>query len=117
MMLEPIEIQQKAAKSTRSFAVMLGKSCTNMMRRDSMFNKDKSSDLLMLTGEPSQDPPQVNMREKGSRDKGCPRCQLFGCAKASKDVDECDIFGKPTTARVARIAKNEKYQLTVDTYR
>ena len=57
------------------------------------------------------------MHEKDSRDKGCPKCQLFGCAKAFKDENECDIFGKPTTARVARIAKSEKFQLEVDTYR
>ena len=38
-------------------------------------------------------------------------------AKAFKEESECDIFGKPTTARVARIAKSEKYKLKVDTYR
>ena len=57
------------------------------------------------------------MHEKDIRDKGWPRCQLFGCAKAFKDENECDVFGKPTTARVARIAKSEKYRLKVDTYR
>ena len=40
-MLEPIEVQQKAVRSTRSFVVMLGKSRNNMMRCDTMFNKDK----------------------------------------------------------------------------
>ena len=57
------------------------------------------------------------MHEKAHLDKGCPRCQLFGCAKAFKIDSECDVFGEPTTARVARIAKNEKYKLKVDTYR
>ena len=58
------------------------------------------------------------MHEKGSRDKACPRCQIFGCAnKASKDESECDIFCKPTTARVARIAKSDKYKLKVEEYR
>ena len=57
-----------------------------------------------------------SMHEKVDREKGCPRCQLFWCAKAFKDESECDIFGKSTMARVARIAKSEKYQLKVDTY-
>ena len=104
MMHEPIEDQQKAARSTRSFAVMLGKARNNMMRRDSMFNKDKSSDLPMLDGEPPLGlPPQVNAHEN-HREKGCPKCLLFGCAKAFQEESECDVFGKPTTARLARIA-------------
>ena len=40
---------------------------------------------------------------------GCPRCQLFGCAKAWDGDDECDILGKLTKKRVESIAKNEKY--------
>ena len=48
---------------------------------------------------------------------GCPKCGLFGCAKAWEGDDECDIFGKPTKKRVVRIAKNEKYKAKVDTYR
>jgi len=117
MMHEPIEDQQKAASSTRSFAVMLGKARNNMMRRDSMFNKDKSSDLPMLDGEPPLGlPPQVNAHEN-HREKGCPKCLLFGCAKAFKEESECDVFGKPTTARLARIAKMEKYKKKVDEYR
>jgi hypothetical protein len=116
MMHEPIEDQQKAARSTRSFAVMLGKARNNMMRRDSMFSKDKSSDLPMLDGEPPQLPPQVNAHEN-HREKGCPKCLLFGCAKAFQEESECDVFGKPTTARLARIAKMEKYKKKVDEYR
>ena len=63
----------------------------------------------MLQGEP----PQLNMHEKGGRIKGCPRCQLFGfgCAKAFNGEEECDVFGKPTVVRVARIGKNEKYKM------
>jgi hypothetical protein len=115
MMHEPFKVQQKAASSTRSFAVLLGKSRNNMMRRETMFMKDS---LPMLAGEPPQDvPPRVSAHEKVLLDKGCPRCQLFGCAKAFQDDSECDVFGKPTTARVARIAKNEKYKNKVDTYR
>ena len=107
MMLEPIEVQQKAARSTRSFAVLLGKARNNMMRLETIFNKDKSSDLPMLTGEP----PHVNMLEKPFRDKGCLKCQLFGCAKAFDDKKECDIYGKPTVERVVRMGKNAKYKL------
>ena len=107
MMREPFKVQQKASSSTRSFAVMLGKARNNMMRRETMFMKDS---LPMLTGEPPQEvPPRVSAHEKVVLDKGCPRCLLFGCAKAFQDDSECDVFGKPTTARVARIAKNEKY--------
>ena len=116
MMHEPVKDQQKAAKNTRSFAVMLGKARNNMMRRDSMFSKDKSSDLPMLDGEPPQVPPVANMHVN-NRDKGCPKCQLFGCAKAFQEESECDVYGKPTTARVARIAKSEKYKKKVDEYR
>ena len=88
-----------------------------MMRRDSMFNKDKSSDLPMLDGEPPLGlPPQVNAHEN-HREKGCPKCLLFGCAKAFQEESECDVFGKPTTARLARIAKMEKYKKKVDEYR
>jgi hypothetical protein len=57
------------------------------------------------------------MHEKGSRDKGCPKCQLFGCAKAFNDENDCDVFGKPMVRRVARIGKNEKYKMQVDDYR
>ena len=42
---------------------------------------------------------------------------LFGCAKAFNDEAECDVLGKPTKARVARIGKNEKYKTKVDGYR
>ena len=117
---ESIEVQQKAAKSTRSFAVILSKAKNNMMRRESLFNEDylkggaaTQADGPLLQG----DPPYFNMHEKASRDKGCSKCQLFGCAKAFDDEVECDIYGKPTKARVARIAKNEKYKVKVDTYR
>ena len=117
---ESIEVQQKAANSTRSFAVILSKAKNNMMRRESLFNEDylkggaaTQADGPLLQG----DPPYFNMHEKVSRDKGCSKCQLFGCAKAFDDEVECDIYGKPTKARVARIAKNEKYKVKVDTYR
>lgn len=50
-------------------------------------------------------------------DKGCSKCRLFGCAKAFDDKKECDIFGKPTVERLARIAKSDKYTLKVDDYR
>ena len=74
---------------------MLGKARNNMMRRETMFMKDS---LPMLTGEPPQEvPPRVSAHEKVLLDKGCPRCQLFGCAKAFQDDSECDVFGKPTT--------------------
>ena len=98
--------------------MILGKARNNMMRRDCMFNKDKSSDLPMLDGEPplGLPPHEVNSHEN-HREKGCPKCQLFGCAKAFQEESECDIFGKPTTARLARIAKMEKYKNKVDTYR
>jgi hypothetical protein len=104
MMHEPFTVQQKAASSTRSFAVLLAKARNNMMRRSTMFKQN------MMDGEPPKDvPPRVSAHEKVFLDKGCPRCLLFGCAKAFQDDSECDVFGKPTTARVARIAKNEKY--------
>ena len=38
----------------------------------------------------------------------------FGCAKAFDDEMECDVYGKPTKVRVARIGKNEKYKARVD---
>ena len=91
-----------------------------MMRCESLFNEDylkggaaTQADGPLLQG----DPPYFNMHEKASRDKGCSKCQLFGCAKAFDDEVECDIYGKPTKARVARVVKNEKYKVKVDTYR
>ena len=57
------------------------------------------------------------MHEKNFLTVGCPQCHLFVCAKAFKAENECDIFGEPTAARVARIAKSEKYRVKVDTYR
>ena len=112
MMHESFAVQQRAASSTRSFAVLLAKARNNMMRRSTMFKQN------MLDGEPPKDvPPRASVHEKNHLDKGCPRCQLFGCAKAFKIDSECDVFGEPTWERVARIAKNEKYKLKVDTYR
>ena len=117
---ESIEVQQKAAKSTRAFAVVLAKAKNNMVRRESLFNKDylkggapTQPDGPLLKGEP----PHFNIHEKKVLTVGCPRCQLFGCAKAWHGDDECDIFGKPTKKRVERIVKNEKYKAKVDTYR
>ena len=57
------------------------------------------------------------MHEKKDRDKGCNKCYLFGCAKVFDDNKECDIFGKPTVERVAKIARNKKYKTKVDEYR
>ena len=37
---EPIEVQQKAASSTRSFAVILGKAKNNLVHRETLFDKD-----------------------------------------------------------------------------
>ena len=121
LMAEPVLIQQKAAGSTRSFAVLLAKSRNNMIRRETMFEKELKggaggpvqADGPLLQGEP----PQFNAHEKGLLTEGCPRCHLFGCAKAFKAENDCDIFGEPTAARVARIAKSEKYKVKVDTYR
>jgi hypothetical protein len=91
-----------------------------MMRRESLFYKDylkgeapTQAEKPLLLGEP----PHFNMHEKGSRDKGCSKCQLFGCAKAFDDEMECDVYGKPMKVRVARIGKNEKYKAKVDDYR
>ena len=121
LMAEPVLTQQKAAGSTRSFAVLLAKSRNNMIRRETMFEKELKggaggpvqADGPLLQGEP----PQFNAHEKGLLTEGCPRCHLFGCAKAFKAENDCDIFGEPTAARVARIAKSEKYKVKVDTYR
>ena len=55
--------------------------------------------------------------EKRVLEKGCGRCGMFGCAKAWKEAEECDIFGVPTAARMERIKKSEKYKTKVDTYR
>ena len=62
---ESIEVQQKAAKSTRSFAVILSKAKNNMMR-ESLFNEDylkggaiTQADAPLLQGEP----PYFNMHE------------------------------------------------------
>ena len=61
MMHEPFKVHQKAASSTRLFAVLLGKSRNNMMRRDTMF---KNFSLPMLTGEPPQEvPPEGSPRQ------------------------------------------------------
>jgi hypothetical protein len=83
-MAEPVLVQQKAAKSTRFFAVLLAKSRNNVLRRETMFEKDylkggapAQADGPLLQGEP----PIFSMHEKVDRKKGCSRCQLFGCAK------------------------------------
>ena len=117
---ESIEVQQRAARSTRSFAVILAKAKNNLVRRETLFDKDYVKggastlpDGPLLQGEP----PHFNSHEKVSRDKGCTKCMLFGCAKAFDDEAECDVLGKPTKARVARIGKNEKYKMKVDDYR
>ena len=119
-MKESIEVQQRAARSTRSFAVILAKAKNNLVRRETLFDKDYLKggaptlpDGPLLQGEP----PHFNSHEKVSRDKGCTKCMLFGCAKAFDDEAECDVYGKPTKARVARIGKNEKYKMKVDDYR
>ena len=120
ILTESIEVQQKAAKSTRSFAVILAKAKNNMARRETLFDKD-----YLKGGAPTQaegpllqgEPLRFNMHEKKVLTVGCPKCSLFGCAKAWDGDDECDIFGKPTKKRVVRIAKNEKYKAKVDTYR
>ena len=41
LMAEPFLVQQKAAGSTRSFAVLLAKSRNNMIRRETMLEKDE----------------------------------------------------------------------------
>ena len=113
LMSEPILVQRKAAKSTSSFAVLLAKARNNVLRRESLFEKDEplpAPPLPTLTGEP----PQFSMHKKQHRDKGCVKCYLFGCAKAFDDAKECDIFGKPALESVARIAKNIKYKMKVD---
>ena len=101
---------------------MLAKAKNHMMRRETLFNKDclkggaiTQADGPLLLGEP----PHLNVHEKGSRDKGCVKCQLFGCAKAfdGEMQMECVVYGKPTKVRVARIGKNEKYKAKVDDYR
>ena len=114
LMAEPVVVQQKVAGSTRSFAVLLAKARNNMIRRETMFEKEE-----LKGGAPTQyeEPPHFNIHEKKVLTVGCSRCQLFGCAKAWDGDDECDIFGKPTKKRVERIAKNEKYKEKVDTYR
>ena len=68
LMAEPVWVQQKAAKNTRYFAVLLAKARNNVLRRESIFDKDESKrdPLPLLTGEP----PQFNMHEKKDRDKG-----------------------------------------------
>jgi hypothetical protein len=120
IMTESIEVQQKAAKSTRSFAVILAKAKNNMARRETLFDKDylKGGAPIQAGGPPLQgEQLRFNMHEKKVITVGCPKCGLFGCAKAWEGDDECDIFGKPTKKRVVRIAKNEKYKDKVDTYR
>ena len=117
---ESIEVQQRAARSTRSFAVILAKAKNNLVRRETLFDKDylKGGAPTLPEGPLLQgEPPHFNSHEKVSRDKGCTKCMLFGCAKAFDDEAECDVYGKPTKARVARIGKNEKYNMKVDDYR
>ena len=88
-----------------------------MLRCETIFGKDElkggSLVLPMLTGEP----PQFSMHEKAVRDKACSRCQIVGCAKAFDDKKECDVYGKPTMERAAKMGKNDKYKLKVDKYR
>ena len=120
ILTESFEVQQKAAKSTRSFAVILAKAKNNMARRETLFEKD-----YLKGGAPTQaegpllqgEQIRFNVHEKKVITVGCPKCGLFGCAKAWEGDDECDIFGKPTKTRMVRIAKNEKYKAKVDTYR
>lgn len=54
------------------------------------------------------EPPHFSLHENVHREKGCSKCMLFGCAKAFDDEAECDIYGKPMKAQVARIGKHEK---------
>ena len=75
--------------------LLLAKTRNNVLRRESIFDKDESKlvPLPLLTGEP---PHFIfNMHEKKDCDKGCSKCYLFGCAKVFDDNKECDIFGKP----------------------
>ena len=98
---ESIEVQQRAASSTRAFAIILSKAKNNLVRRETLFDKEYLKggaptlpDGPLLQGEP----PHFNAHEKVSRDKGCTKCMLFGCAKAFDDEAECDVLGKPTKA-------------------
>ena len=114
MMHESFAVQQKAASSTRSFAVLLAKARNNMMRREHHVQGQipcwMESLLKMFLLE-----PVCTRRLTSTRDA---RGANYSAARRRSRIDsECDVFGKPTTARVARIAKNEKYKLKVDTYR
>ena len=48
LMMEPVLVQQKAAKSTRSFAVLLTKARDNVLRRETLFEKDTSNSAAAL---------------------------------------------------------------------
>ena len=116
---ESIEVQQKAASNTRTFAVHLAKARNKMIRRASIFEEVPMAPVAPahLTGQLTGDyPPAVYAHER-ALEKGCGRCGMFGCAKAWKKEEECDIFGVPTAARMERIKKNEKYKIKVDEYR
>ena len=117
---ESIVVQQKAASNTRTFAVHLAKARNKMIRRASIFEEVPMAPTAPehLTGQLTGDfPPAMYSHEKRVLEKGCGRCGMFGCAKAWKEADECDIFGVPTAARMERIKKNEKYKIKVDEYR
>ena len=99
--------------------LLMAKAGNKMIRRASIFKEVPMAPTAPahLTGQLTGDfPPAVYAHER-ALEKGCGRCGMFGCAKAWKKEEECDILGVPTAARMERIKKNEKYKIKVDEYR
>ena len=110
---ESMETQQKAASSTRTFAVQLAKARNTMHRRANISKGGVESS----NEEEGEQPLSNAMHQKEWRDKGCDMCKLFGCPKGYDEAKECDIFDTPTFERVQKIKAMEKYMTKVDKYR
>ena len=94
---ESVEIQKKAASSTRTFAVHLAKARNTMLRRANV-SKGGFKSSNEEKGEP--EPPLSNARHQNEwRDKGCGKCKLFGFPRGYDEAKECDIFGTPRSWR------------------
>ena len=114
---ESMETQQKAASSTRAFAVQLAKARNTMLRRANI-SKGGFESSNEEKDEEKDEPPLSNaMHQKEWRDKGCSKCKLFGCPRGYDEAKECDIFGTPTFERVQKIKAMERYMTKVDKYR
>ena len=114
---ESMETQQKAASSTRAFAVQLAKARNTMLRRANI-SKGGFESSNEEKDEEKDEPPLSNaMHQKEWRDKGCSKCKLFGCPRGYDEANECDIVGTPTFERVQKIKAMERYMTKVNKYR